>query len=228
MTMSKRKYLFWVEDEAYAKEGFGRMLSAGSFEILGPYSNQEDAIKVFDEKQEEVLVALIDLWVPRNDNENIESPQIGYQIAKIIKNKGVPVVLLTARVDAISDILYDAIQSQISVLIKGDVKEHIIIQSIEMAISGCGVYSRQAFGELSRQVAQKSFEDPLSQEQWTLLEARISGNSIRQIAEQKKYAISTISNKFTEIYQKLGVPNQIEAIRWYQKNAKRFGRNFEE
>ena len=183
---------------------------------------------MFDEKQEEVLVALIDLWVPRNDNENIESPQIGYQIAKIIKNKGVPVVLLTARVDAISDILYDAIQSQISVLIKGDVKEHIIIQSIEMAISGCGVYSRQAFGELSRQVAQKSFEDPLSQEQWTLLEARISGNSIRQIAEQKKYAISTISNKFTEIYQKLGVPNQIEAIRWYQKNAKRFCRNFEE
>lgn len=228
MMMNKRKYLFWVEDEAYAKEGFGQMLSAGSFELLGPYSNKEDAIKAFDEKQEEILVALIDLWIPRNDNETIESPQIGYELAKVIKNRGIPVVLLTARLDAISDILYDSIQSQISVLIKGDVKEHIIIQSIEMAVSGCGVYSRQAFGELSRQVAQKSFEDPLSQEQWLLLEARISGSSIKQIAEQRKYAISTISNKFTEIYQKIGVPNQIEAIRWYQKNAKRFGRHFDE
>ncbi len=225
MTTNKRKYLFWVENEEYAKEGFGKMLSLGSHEILGPISNQTEAVQVFKQYQDEIMIALIDLWIPENDGDTDEDPETGYKVAKLIKNSGIPVILLT--VEPVEEILLDAIQNQISLLVKRDMKDHVIVQALEMAMAGCGIYSRQAFGELARLINQETSENPLAEEQWMLLESRISGESIRQIADKTGYAVSTISNRFTDIYQKIGVPNQLEAIRWYQKNAKIFGRNTE-
>lgn len=223
MATPKKNYLFFVEDEGYAQRAFGPTIEAGGYEILGPVVCKEDAIHKFEEHQSEIIVALIDLMLPEKVGESDTSPEKGYEIAKLLKSRGVPVVVISAIV--FPEILLDSIQQEISYLVKKDAEDHVLLQALEMAMTGCGVYSYQAFQELARLVKQKNAENPLDEEQWELLERRISGRSIREIAHDKGYATSTISNKFTDIYELLNVANQIEAIRWYQKNAHKYGRH---
>ena len=219
--MAKNLVLF-VEDEDYAQKGLIGMMESGDYEILGPISNYSDAIRTIDKRHNEIMVGLIDLMLPEKDGDSEIDPKRGQEIARMVKNKGIPVIIVSAK--PFPDILLSAAEEEMSYIIKRDITEHIIIQTIELAMAGCGVFSYQALGELARTLKLKNEKNPLTEEQWELFEERISGKTVNEIADKRKFAPSTISNRFTEIYAILGVSNQIEAIRWYQKNAEKYNR----
>ncbi|MBI1856422.1 MAG: hypothetical protein HYR93_11255 [Chloroflexi bacterium] len=102
--------------------------------------------------------------------------------------------------------------------------EVMVRHALEQAIMKSALYSESVLTELDRLIEDLKIENPLDDSEWDILELRITGKSLKQIAELKSYAYPSIRKKISDIFEKVGVSNSQEASRWYEKNAARFGR----
>lgn len=67
--------------------------------------------------------------------------------------------------------------------------------------------------------------NPLNEDQWKILKLRTEGRSISEIAGMLGYSTSTIKAKLSKIYEIINQRNSVDAIRWYEQNASKYGRD---
>jgi len=67
--------------------------------------------------------------------------------------------------------------------------------------------------------------DPLREDQWELLKLRAEGRSISEISKLLGYSSSTIRTKLSRIYETISQKNSVDAIRWFEQNVTKYGRD---
>ncbi len=192
------------------------------YQIVGPAKNKEEAISLIKSNKSSLIVAFVDLMIPENKNRPKPIIQYGMDVISVLKHLGIPVVIASRYVP--HDVLLDAIKSRFSFLYKDDMNEVMVRQALEQTVMGSVLYSQSVLAELERMIDDLKVKNPLDDQEWIILELRISGKSLMQIAEQTSFAYPTIRRKISDIFGKIGVSNTQEATRWYEKYANRFGR----
>lgn len=212
-----------VEDKELHSDPLAEWIKITGHEVLGPVESRVEALRLIDLHRDDIVAGVIDLKLPNDENPDLrEDPNMGLNIAKRLKEIGKPVIIVSAGV--FREILEYSLNSGFSYIFKEDIKKPMLPLTIELTILGCVVYSDGVRAEINRMIKEGVLIDPLDDMEWKILRLRVKGVTYEEISKETHFAESTLRSRISDIYKKINVNNTIEAVRWYDENAPKFGR----
>ena len=211
-----------VEDLPVYLPMFIGWIGPTAYQIVGPARNKDEALNLIKTNKSSLVAAFVDLYIPENKDRPKAKKQYGVDVISTLKDLDIPIVVASDYIP--HDVLYDAVKSKYSFLYKKDMNEVMVRHALEQTVMRSALFSETVLTELERLIEDMKMKNPLEDIEWEILESRLAGNPLKQIAGETTFAYPSIRRKISDIYKKIGVINTQEAHRWYEKNVTRFGR----
>ena len=191
-----------ADDHPVVRSGIRDMLDAADdLEVVGEAVNGEDALRVVDEKQPDVL--LLDMEMPE---------LTGIEVAQRLQEASSPVRLLALSSYDDQEYVRGLLESGASGYLTKENAPELIVEAVRAV----------ARGEVRWfvQPAPSPEEAPdLTAREEDVLRLIAQGHSNERVAEELHLAESTVRKHATNVYRKLGVDSAREAIAWAWQNG---------
>lgn len=193
-----------VDDHPVTRDGLRAALgTAEDVEIVGEASSGEEAVKVVNEVEPDVV--FMDVRMPGMN---------GIEATKAIRqgNPGTRVILFT--VDESRASIAEAIQAGVSGYLLKDVGVDELVNAARLALEGKAVIHptlTQAFIEEVRLVDRKP-EAPLSRREIEILQRVAYGATTKEVADKLGISPHTVKTHLERIFEKLGANDRAQAV----------------
>ncbi|MEM7118087.1 MAG: response regulator transcription factor [Chloroflexota bacterium] len=196
------------DDQAVVREGLAAILStAEQIEVVGLAADGAEAVALV-QKQPPDLV-LMDLKMPRMN---------GVRATQAIREQFPAVAVLVLTTYATDEWVFDAIRAGASGYLLKDTYPDDLVQAIEDTVNGRSHLDPQIAGKLLTYVNQepsrqppKELAIPLSAREQEILTLLVQGLTNPDIGQQLHLSAGTVRNYITEIFNKLGVSDRVQA-----------------
>jgi DNA-binding NarL/FixJ family response regulator len=196
-----------ADDHRMLREGLRRSLTEEGFEIVGEAENGEQAVRMVDELQPDVV--LMDVSMPEMD---------GVEATRLIGGSvtATQVIMLTMHSD--QEVLADAIRAGASGYLVKDCSTEEIADAIRMAMQGDTALSPQLAATMLDEVRKMDVPDTseedrvITKREEEVLQLIADGCSTPEVAEQLYISQKTVKNHLASIYQKLDARDRTQAV----------------
>jgi DNA-binding NarL/FixJ family response regulator len=196
-----------ADDHRMLREGLRRSLTEEGFEIVGEAENGEQAVRMVEELQPDVV--LMDVSMPEMD---------GVEATRLIGGSftATQVIMLTMHAD--KEVLADAIRAGASGYLVKDCSTEEIAEAIRMAMQGDTALSPQLAATMLDEVRRLDVPDVPEEErvitkrEEEVLQLIADGCSTPEVAEQLYISQKTVKNHLASIYQKLDARDRTQAV----------------
>jgi DNA-binding NarL/FixJ family response regulator len=196
-----------ADDHRMLREGLRRSLTEEGFEIVGEAENGEQAVRMVEELQPDVV--LMDVSMPEMD---------GVEATRLIGGSftATQVIMLTMHAD--KEVLADAIRAGASGYLVKDCSIEEIADAIRMAMQGDTALSPQLAATMLDEVRRLDVPDVpeedrvITKREEEVLQLIADGCSTPEVAEQLYISQKTVKNHLASIYQKLDARDRTQAV----------------
>ena len=196
-----------ADDHRMLREGLRRSLTEEGFEIVGEAENGEQAVRMVEELQPDVV--LMDVSMPEMD---------GVEATRLIGGSftATQVIMLTMHAD--KEVLADAIRAGASGYLVKDCSTEEIADAIRMAMQGDTALSPQLAATMLDEVRRLDVPDVpeedrvITKREEEVLQLIADGCSTPEVAEQLYISQKTVKNHLASIYQKLDARDRTQAV----------------
>jgi two-component system, NarL family, response regulator DegU len=196
-----------ADDHRMLREGLRRSLTEEGFEIVGEAENGEQAVRMVEELQPDVV--LMDVSMPEMD---------GVEATRLIGGSftATQVIMLTMHAD--KEVLADAIRAGASGYLVKDCSTDEVAEAVRMAVQGDTVLSPQLAATMLDEVRKLDIPDTLEEDrvitkrEEEVLQLIADGCSTPEVAEQLYISQKTVKNHLASIYQKLDARDRTQAV----------------
>ena len=196
-----------ADDHRMLREGLRRSLTEEGFEIVGEAENGEQAVRMVEELQPDVV--LMDVSMPEMD---------GVEATRLIGGSftATQVIMLTMHAD--KEVLADAIRAGASGYLVKDCSTEEIGEAIRMAMQGDTALSPQLAATMLDEVRRLDVPDVpeedrvITKREEEVLQLIADGCSTPEVAEQLYISQKTVKNHLASIYQKLDARDRTQAV----------------
>ncbi|MDQ8005375.1 MAG: response regulator transcription factor [Pedobacter sp.] len=196
-----------VEDNPAIRSGFFITLQAiGKYDVVGQYSNCEDAITHLQEDKPDVVLM------------DIELPGMSGIEGTILIKKQVPkciVLIITVHED--SEKVFKSLCAGAGGYIIKNSNTASIVQTIDEALNG-GAPMSLSIAKMVVNSFSRQGNSPLSDRETEVLQSIAEGKSYSKIALDLFISKETVRTHIKSIYRKLEVNSKVEAIKIAQNN----------
>ncbi|GBQ10356.1 response regulator transcription factor [Swaminathania salitolerans] len=202
--MRRKLRLVLAEDQIMLLEAFAAILALEpDFEIVGTARSGPEALERAREERPDILLT------------DIEMPGMsGIDIAECLHRDKAKTVVVIVTTFARAGYMKRALNAGVRGYLLKDAPVSELAESIRLVGRG----GRAIDPELARQVWDAS-HDPLTSRDRAILRMAESGRSNQQIATSLSLSPGTVRNCFSEIIQKIGARNRIEASHIARRNG---------
>lgn len=196
-----------VDDQPVVRHGLRSMLAeAEEVQVVGEASNVEEALEVIAALRPDVV--LLDIRMPGTD---------GLWLLKRLAERepSSKVIILTNYAE--EQFLLEAFRCGAYGYFLKNVSREELVNGLQTVYKGSRMLSPELmdrvlrqFAELGRQRTVERFG--LSKTELRLLKLLAEGATNREIAERMYWSETTVKRKLSEVFQKLGVSNRVQAI----------------
>jgi len=191
-----------IEDNLPLRQAFEEIInSSDSFEVADTYTTCEEAIENL--KSDAPNVVLMDIDLPGIN---------GVEGTKIIKQKMPNSIIIMVTVYENSEMVFNALCAGATGYLTKNLKPNDLINSLEEAMSGGAPMSIHIAKMVVSSFQKKNSSIQLSQREKEVLTLLATGNSYDSIGEKLFISKNTIKFHLKNIYIKLQVHSNIEAI----------------
>jgi DNA-binding NarL/FixJ family response regulator len=191
-----------IEDNLPLRQAFEEIInSSDSFEVADTYTTCEEAIENL--KSDAPNVVLMDIDLPGIN---------GVEGTKIIKQKMPNSIIIMVTVFENSEMVFNALCAGATGYLTKNLKPNDLINSLEEAMSGGAPMSIHIAKMVVSSFQKKNSSIQLSQREKEVLTLLATGNSYDSIGEKLFISKNTIKFHLKNIYIKLQVHSNIEAI----------------
>ncbi|MEM5566404.1 response regulator transcription factor [Psychroserpens sp. AS72] len=191
-----------VEDNIPLSEGFAEIINQTSdFEVVAIYDNCEDAIKNL--RKDGAKTFLMDIDLP-----GINGVEGTKQIKKVFPNANIIMVTVFEN----SDVVFDALCAGASGYLTKNLKSEELIDALKECVSGGAPMSIKIAKMVVGSFQKKPSKIELSNREKDVLMQLSEGNSYDSIADNLFISKNTIKFHLKNIYIKLQVNSNIEAV----------------
>ena len=203
-----------AEDHLMVRAGIRALLEkAGDIHVLGEASNGQEAVEMTESLKPDVLI--MDIMMPRMN---------GIQAAENIREKRLSTHILLLSMYSDEGFVHQALQYGV----KGYVLKSSVSDELIWAVRAVANGKTYLSSPISEIVVESSINphsglqdgDPLSvlsPREKEILQLLANGLSNQEMAEQLVIAEGTLKRHVANLYQKLGVHNRAQAIRYLNK-----------
>lgn len=197
-----KKRIVIIEDNIPLGKAFEEIINSNdNYKVIDNYSNCEDAIENLINDSPDIILMDIDL------------PGInGVEGTKIIKKKTPKVNIIMITVYENSEMVFDALCSGACGYLTKNLKPQELINALEEAVSGGAPMSINIAKMVVNSFQKKSSDIVLSEREKDVLTYLAEGNSYDSISEKLFISKNTIKFHLKNIYIKLQVHSNIEAV----------------
>jgi DNA-binding NarL/FixJ family response regulator len=197
-----KKRIVIIEDNIPLGKAFEEIINSNdNYKVIDNYSNCEDAIENLINDSPDIILMDIDL------------PGInGVEGTKIIKKKTPKVNIIMITVYENSEMVFDALCSGACGYLTKNLKPQELINALEEAVSGGAPMSINIAKMVVNSFQKKSSDIVLSEREKDVLTFLAEGNSYDSISEKLFISKNTIKFHLKNIYIKLQVHSNIEAV----------------
>lgn len=192
-----------VDDHQVVREGLKRMLELEEdIRVVGEAANGEDGISQAQRLSPDIV--LMDIKMP-----NMDGIAATRQLSE--KMPDVKVIMLTLYD---SDFVMQAIEAGALGYILKDARREQLVQAIHDAYEGYSPLSPSLARELITKLADlsRASRDLLSERQCEILRLSAAGLVRKEVAVELYVSEATVKKELTDIFNKLGVSNQTQAV----------------
>ena len=200
--------LLIADDHAFFRRGLRQACEmTEGFMVLGEVADGLEAVAAAQAQQPDVL--LMDINMPQLD---------GIQATARIKAQlpGIQIIILTIQME--DQYVFDAIKAGASGYLLKDVDEETLIQAIRRVHQGESIINPQIatrvmaeFRRLSQRETATGWMEQLSSAEFDVLHLVAQGVDNPEIGEKLAISERTVTNRLSQIYQKLHLNNRTEA-----------------
>jgi DNA-binding NarL/FixJ family response regulator len=191
-----------IEDNLPLSQAFEEIInSSANFNVIDSYSSCEEAIENL--KSDRPNLVLMDIDLPGMN---------GVEGTKIIKQKLPNTIIIMVTVYENSEIVFNALCAGATGYLTKNLKPNDLINSLEEAMSGGAPMSIHIAKMVVSSFQKKNSSIQLSQREKEVLTLLAAGNSYDSIGEKLFISKNTIKFHLKNIYLKLQVHSNIEAI----------------
>jgi len=197
-----------ADDHAFFRRGLQQVCELeADLIVLGGVSNGLEAVEIAEAEQPDVM--LMDINMPQLD---------GIQATARIKAQlpGIQIIILTIQTE--DQYVFDAIKAGASGYLLKDVEEDTLIRAIRRVHQGESIINPQIatrvmeeFRRLSQRETETGWVEQLNSGEFDVLRLVAQGVDNPEIAEQLAISERTVTNRLSQIYQKLHLNNRTEA-----------------
>jgi len=183
-----------AEDQRMMLGALGSLLSLeDDMEVAGQASNGEEAISLVKKLKPDICI--MDIEMPEKS---------GLEAAEELNNMDCKVIILTTF--ARSGYFQRALKAGVRGYLLKDSPSEELANSIRMVMAGKRIYAPELMDDIY------SEENPLTAREKAVLELVADGKNTKEIAAELQIKTGTVRNYISQIMDKLGVKNRIEAI----------------
>jgi DNA-binding NarL/FixJ family response regulator len=191
-----------IEDNLPLSQAFEEIInSSANFDVVDSYTSCEEAIENL--KSDRPNLVLMDIDLPGMN---------GVEGTKIIKQKLPNAIIIMVTVYENSDMVFNALCAGATGYLTKNLKPNDLINSLEEAMSGGAPMSIHIAKMVVSSFQKKNSTIQLSQREKEVLTLLATGNSYDSIGEKLFISKNTIKFHLKNIYLKLQVHSNIEAI----------------
>lgn len=191
-----------IEDNIPLSEGFAEVIdSTNHFEVIAIYDNCEDAIKNL--RKDGAQLFLMDIELP-----GINGVEGTKEIKKVFPKANIIMVTVYEN----SDMVFDALCAGASGYLTKNLKPEELLDALNESISGGAPMSIKIAKMVVSSFQKKPSKIELSNREKDVLQQLSEGNSYDSIAENLFISKNTIKFHLKNIYIKLQVNSNIEAV----------------
>lgn len=199
--MTKHKVVI-IEDNVPLSEGFAEIINlTDNFEVEGVYDNCEDAIKNL--RDDGATIFLMDIDLP-----GINGVEGTKEIKKVFSKANIIMVTVYEN----SEIVFDALCAGASGYLTKNLKPDELVDALNETVSGGAPMSIKIAKMVVSSFQKKPSKIELSTREKEVLTLLSEGNSYDSIAEKLFISRNTIKFHLKNIYIKLQVNSNIEAV----------------
>lgn len=201
-----------VDDHTILRAGLAALLTAmGDIELVGEAAGGEEAVRLAAELRPDVI--LMDLSMPGMDGVTATRKIVA-------KHPGTHVIVLTSYTDQqwISDALEAGAEGY---LLKHSGPEVVTAGIREVMAGGAPLDPKAARILISSRQVRPAPSTALTKREGEVLDLVRSGLSNRAIARQLKISERTVKAHLTNIFQRIGVQDRMQAALWAQRNREK-------
>lgn len=221
--MRKIKVLI-VDDQALMRDGLKTILeNSDEIEVVGTARNGIEALDIVELIKPDLV--LMDIRMEKMD---------GVECTKIIKNKYPHIVVLLLTTFNDEEYIIDALKYKAGGYILKDIESNKLIEAIKYAADGNLIMPQRVANKLSKRIlnenktecnntkSKTSIESNESNIGLSQLETEISnlmleGYTNKQIASVLHLTHGTVKNYVSQIYNKIGVNDRVNAVMYLKK-----------
>lgn len=219
--MKKIKVLI-VDDQVLMRDGLKTILdNSDEIKVVGTASNGIEALDIVELINPDLV--LMDIRMEKMD---------GVECTKIIKNKYPHIVVLLLTTFNDEEYIIDALKYKAGGYILKDIESNKLIEAIKYAADGNLIMPQKVANKLSRRIlyenktecnnikSKTSIESNigLSQLETEIANLMLEGYTNKQIASVLHLTHGTVKNYVSQIYNKIGVNNRVNAVIYLKKH----------
>jgi two-component system, NarL family, response regulator DesR len=183
-----------AEDQRMMLGALGSLLSLeDDMEVAGQAANGEEAISLVKRLKPDICI--MDIEMPEKS---------GLEAAEELKSMDCKVIILTTF--ARSGYFQRALKAGVRGYLLKDSPSEELANSIRIVMAGKRIYAPELMDDIY------SEENPLTAREKAVLELVADGKNTKEIAAELQIKTGTVRNYISQIMDKLGVKNRIEAI----------------
>ncbi|MGV6830546.1 MAG: response regulator [bacterium] len=199
--MIKKIQVIIIEDNEPLAQGFKTIINkTNNYEVVGLYSNCEDAISQL--KNDKPKIILMDIELPGMN---------GVEGTKKIKTKYPEIEIIIVTVYENSETVFDALCAGASGYLSKNASRFELVTSLDEVLEG-GAPMSINIAKMVVNSFRKSTSSILSERETEVLTLLASGKSYNSVAEALFISVNTIRFHVKNIYEKLQVNTKEEAI----------------
>ncbi|MFT3796070.1 response regulator [Flavobacterium sp.] len=196
-----------IEDILDIREGLQTIIESDErFELLGCFTNAEDAIDQLPVLQPNVVLADI----------NLSGKKSGIDCVQEIKPLFSQMQFIMFTIYEDNDQVFEALKAGASgYILKNTAPEKIIDSLVELYEGGSPMspkIARKVLSTFNAPMPDNSVHELLSKREQEVLELLSKGFLYKEIADKLSISISTVKRHLNSIYTKLQVQNKVEAV----------------
>ena len=196
-----------ADDHTIVREGLKQLLGAtDDLEVVGEARDGYETMKLVREREFDVL--LVDLSMPGKS---------GMELIKQVKSEKPKLRILVLSMHAEHQYAVRAIKAGASGYLTKDSASTQLVSALRKVAAGGAVISAEVAEQLAHSAMPQAEGPPhtaLSDREYQVFELLVAGTSVSDIATQLNLSVKTVSTHKARIFEKMGLANQAELIRY--------------
>ncbi len=193
-----------VDDHAVVRSGLSKFLMVNKdFKLVAEASDGAEALQMVSLHHPDVI--LMDLMMPEVD---------GITATRAIRQKYPQVKIIALTSFSEQNLIQGALQAGVTGYLQKNVTAVELANAIRSAYQGRTTLSQEALNVLANAGAQPTVPgDELTERERDVLKAMVEGLNNQEIAKKLIISLGTVKFHISNIFQKLGINNRVEAVK---------------